>query len=155
VLVTPLVNGAPRYYVKPDTGQTWEAGRDQGHAQGGLSRLIETAQIAYNQGDSSLYAWEDNALYRATEYIAAYNLGNEVPYSAMQPYIKDWADVYDTISADGRGKFATIYELPYAYFHSGLGMEMPRAKQVIDREGAEVFSAQNDNPMFATLIYRR
>ena len=34
-------------------------------------------------------------------------------------------------------------------------MDMPFAKQAIDREGVEVFSAQNDNPMFATLTYRR
>jgi hypothetical protein len=148
-------NGAPSYYIDTKTGQTWEAGRDQGHAQGGLSRLIETAQIAYNQGDPSLYAWRDVALARSVEYIAAYNLGNDVPYSPMQPYTTDWADVYDTISAQGRGQLATIYELPYAYFHSVLGMNMPNAKQALAREGAEVFSAQNDNPMFATLSYRR
>jgi hypothetical protein len=148
-------NGAPDYYIDAMTGQTWEAGRDQGHAQGGLSRLIETAQIARNQGNASLYAWKDFALRNAVEYIASYNLGNEVSYRAMEPFTKDWADVYDTISAAGRGEFATIYELPYAYFHSELAMEMPFAKQSIDREGVELFSAQNDNPMFATLIYRR
>jgi hypothetical protein len=148
-------NGAPEYYVNPTTGQTWEAGRDQGHAQGGLSRLVETAHMAYNQGDPSLYAWKDYALRRAVEYIASYNLGNEVPYSAMQPYTVDWADVYDTISSEGRGKFATIYELPYSYFHDILSQDMPYAKQVLALEGTETFSAQNDNPMFATLTYRR
>lgn len=132
-------NGAPHYYVKPDTGQTWEAGRDQGHAQGGLSRLVETAQIAYNQGDSSLYAWQDDALLRAVEYIASYNLGNDVPYSPMQPYTLDWSAVYTVISATGRGMFATIYELPYSYFHSTLGFPMPATEQAIAKEGAELF----------------
>jgi hypothetical protein len=148
-------NGAPSYYINPITGQTWEAGRDQAHAQGGLSRLVETAHIASNQCNVSLYAWENDALYRAVEYIASYNLGNDVVYSAMQPYTTSWADVYPTISATGRGSFATIYELPYSYFHDRLGFEMPYAKQVIDSEGTETFSAQNDNPMFATLLYRK
>jgi hypothetical protein len=148
-------NGAPHYYVKPDTGQTWEAGRDQGHAQGGLSRLVETAHIAYNQGNPSLYAWQDNALLRAVEYIAGYNLGNDVAYSPMQPYTLDWSAVYPAISAIDRGMLATIYELPYSYFHSTLGLAMPYAEQAIAKEGVELFSAQNDNPMFATLSYRR
>ena len=148
-------NGAPDYYVDPTTGQTWEAGRDQGHAQGGLSRLIETAHIANNQGDPSLYAWQSFALQRAIEYIASYNLGNTVPYKAMQPYTTDWADVYPMISDDGRGQFATIYELPYAYFHSTLALDLPHTKQVLDKVGSEIFSKNNDDPMFATLTYRR
>jgi hypothetical protein len=63
--------------------------------------------------------------------------------------------IYDTISATGRGQFATIYELPYTYFHTQLNLDLPCAKQAIEREGVELFSAQNDNPMFATLTYRR
>jgi hypothetical protein len=55
------------------------------------------------------------------------------------------ADVYATISATGRGQFATIYELPYAYFHTHLNLDLPYAKQAIEREGVELFSAQNDN----------
>ena len=73
----------------------------------------------------------------------------------MEPFTRDWADVYDAISAVGRGQLATIYELPYAYYHSVAGFEMPNTKQAIEREGVELFSAQNDNPMFATLTYRR
>ena len=148
-------NGAPTYYVNPESGQTWEAGRDQGHAQGGLSRLIETTHIAKNQGDPTLYAWENDALRRAIEYIAAYNLGNDVPYAPMKPYTLDWAAVYDTISPTGRGQLATIYELPYSYFHDTLGMDLPFTQRAIALEGAELFSAQNDNPMFATLLFRR
>lgn len=148
-------NGAPHFYIDTTTGQTWEAGRDQGHAQGGLSRLMETAHIANNQGDSSLYAWESFALERAIEYIASYNLGNIVPYAPMQPYTTDWADVYPMISDEGRGVFATIYELPYAYFSSTLALDMPYTKQVLDIVGSETFSKYNDDPIFATLTYRR
>jgi hypothetical protein len=36
-----------------------------------------------------------------------------------------------------------------------LGFAMPYAKQAIAAEVTETFSAQNDNPMFATLLYRR
>jgi hypothetical protein len=147
-------NGAPQYYVNPTTGQTWEAGRDQGHAQGGLCRLTETAHMAHNQCDESLYAWGNNALSRASEYIAQYNLGNDVPYSAMQPFTLSWSAVYDVISADGRGSWQPIYELPYNYWHSIKGLAMPYTLQAITAEGTETFSPQHDNPMFATLIYR-
>ena len=110
-------NGAPQYYVNPTTGQTWEAGRDQGHAQGGLSRLVETAHIAHNQGNETLYAWGNNGLMRAVEYIASYNLGNDVPYAPMQPFTLSFSAVYATISDVGRGQFQPIYELPYNYYH--------------------------------------
>jgi hypothetical protein len=148
-------NGAPDYYVNPTTGQTWEEGRDQGHAQGGLSRLIECAQMAWTQGDSTLYGWKGGGLQRAIEYIASYNLGNDVPYAPMQPYTLSYASVYPQISSDGRGSFATIYELPYAHFHGALGLDLPETNLAIQHEGVENFSAQNDNPMFASLLYRR
>ncbi len=122
---------------------------------GGLSHLIETAHIANTQCDPSLYAWENYALARAVEYIASYNLGNDVPYTAKVPYTTDWADIYDEISSNGRGSFQPIYELPYSYFHDELGMEMPYSLQGIGEKGSELFSPQNDNPTFATLLYRR
>ncbi len=148
-------NGAPSYYILPSTGQTWEAGRDQGHAQGGLCRLMETAHMAHNQGNETLYAWQNNALSRAIEYIASYNLGNDVPYSLMQPFTTSWADTYPAISAIGRGEFQPIYELPYYYWHSIKGLNMPFTLQAIGKEVTETFSPQNDNPMFATLSYRQ
>jgi len=147
-------NGAPQYYVNPTTGQTWEAGRDQGHAQGGLSRLVETAHIAHNQGNETLYAWGNNGLVRAVEYIASYNLGNDVPYAPMQPFTLSFSAVYATISDVGRGQFQPIYELPYNYYHDVKGLPMPFTLQAIGVEGTETFSPQNDNPMFATLAYR-
>jgi hypothetical protein len=148
-------NGAPQYYVNPVTGQTWESGRDQGHAQGGLSRLVETAHIAHNQGNETLYAWGNNGLLRAVEYIASYNLGNDVPYAPMQPFTLSFSAVYTTISADGRGAWQPIYELPYHYFHDIKGLAMPFALQAIAAEVTETLSPQNDNPMFATLAYRQ
>ena len=140
--------------MNPTTGQTWEAGRDQGHAQGGLSRLVETAHIAHNQGNETLYAWGNSGLMRAVEYIASYNLGNDVPYAPMQPFTLSFSAVYATISDVGRGQFQPIYELPYNYFHDVKGLPMPFTLQAIGVEGTETFSPQNDNPMFATLAYR-
>ncbi|MES1206735.1 MAG: alginate lyase family protein [Pseudomonadota bacterium] len=148
-------NGAPQYYILPSTGQTWEAGRDQNHAQGGLSRLIETAHMAHNQGNETLYAWGNDALSRAIEYIASYNLGNDVPYTPIQPFTTKDSAVYPTISATGRGTFATIYELPYHYWHDIRGLAMPYTLQAIMAEGTEQFSLQYDNPMFATLCFRQ
>jgi hypothetical protein len=148
-------NGAPQYYVLPSTGEIWEEGRDQGHAQGGLSRLIETAHMAHNQGDETLYAWGNNALARAVEYIASYNLGNSVSYTPIQPFTLKDSAVYPTISATDRGMWATVYELPYHYWHDIVGVAMPYTLQAITAEGSETFSLQFDNPMFATLSFRQ
>jgi Alginate lyase len=148
-------NGAPQYYILPSTGEIWEEGRDQAHAQGGLSRLIETAHLAHNQGDETLYAWSNNALSRAIEYIASYNLGNSVPYTPIQPFTLKDSAIYPMISATDRGMWATVYELPYHYWHDINGVVMPYTLQAITAEGSETFSLQFDNPMFATLSFRQ
>ncbi len=41
-------SGVTQYVCEP-TGQATEAGRDQGHAQGGVAHLVEVAMMAWNQ----------------------------------------------------------------------------------------------------------
>ncbi|UKZ74950.1 hypothetical protein TrVFT333_002620 [Trichoderma virens FT-333] len=63
----------------PETGQSAETGRDQGHAQGGLGWTAEAARIMQSQG-TDVYSLGDNLLLKAAEYTAKYNLGYDVPY---------------------------------------------------------------------------
>ncbi len=78
-----------------------------------------------------------------------------MPYTPIQPFTTKDSGVYPSISATGRGMFATIYELPYHYWHDIRGLAMPYTLQAIMAEGTEQFSLQYDNPMFATLCFRQ
>ncbi|KAH7052295.1 chondroitin AC/alginate lyase, partial [Macrophomina phaseolina] len=64
---------------EPSTGQSVEAGRDQGHTQSGIAWSAYGARVAQSQG-SDLYSLGDNLLLKAGEYAAAFNLNQTVPY---------------------------------------------------------------------------
>ncbi|GME24913.1 hypothetical protein V500_04511 [Neofusicoccum parvum] len=70
--------GLPAMY-EPTTGQSVEAGRDQGHTQSGIAWTAYGARVARSQG-VDLYSLGDNLLLKAAEYAAAFNLNQTVPY---------------------------------------------------------------------------
>src|SRR5690606_30690247 len=69
-------------------GQYQESGRDQGHSNLGVTLMGVIAKQAWNQGDD-LFAWEEHRLLSAFEYIARYNVGQEVPYVPYGPNCAD------------------------------------------------------------------
>jgi hypothetical protein len=64
---------------EPETGQSSETGRDQGHAVTGLGWAAEAARTVQSQG-GDLYSLGNNLLLTAGEYTAKYNLNESVPY---------------------------------------------------------------------------
>lgn len=62
------------------TGQSSETGRDQGHAKGALGWSAEAARVIQSQG-FDVYGYGDNLLLKASEYVAKFNLGEEVSYN--------------------------------------------------------------------------
>lgn len=106
-------NGCVKHYILP-SGQCQESGRDQRHAQLGLGALAETCEMAYKQGDETLYSAYDNLLLTGFEYTAKYNIGLSVLFVA-------WAGDYgvenwDVISSVGRGDFLPYYEVVYNHY---------------------------------------
>jgi gliding motility-associated-like protein len=100
-------------YISGTTGQCYESGRDQEHAQMGIGGLAEACEIGYNQ-DTDLYGLYSNRLLLGTEYTAKYNLGYSVPYTT---------NYYGSvISPDERGAFLPFYELVYNHYVNRLGM---------------------------------
>ncbi|MDR2414039.1 MAG: alginate lyase family protein, partial [Odoribacteraceae bacterium] len=96
-------NGTIANYIDGETGQTQEAGRDQGHPQLALGAMATICELAWQQGDD-LYSALDNRLLRGYEYAARYNLGHDVPFkqwSDVTGKYRDWA----TISGKSRGSF--------------------------------------------------
>ena len=131
-------NGSIPMYFN-DFGECQENGRDQGHTQMGICYLSCCCEIAWKQG-IDIYSTLDNRLFKGFEYTSKFMLGNDVPY---QPYRSvDGTYDYKTISLQGRGRFAPIYEIPYHHFHDRMKMEMPYTKQAIEKIRQRILSGQ-------------
>ncbi|MFJ8542322.1 alginate lyase family protein [Streptomyces sp. NPDC093586] len=61
-------------------GQWQESGRDQGHTVMGMGQMGAFCEMAWNQGDD-LYGYDGNRFMKAAQYVAKYNLGQEVPFT--------------------------------------------------------------------------
>jgi len=125
-------NGTLPNYVDGETGQCQESGRDQGHAQLGIGGLGELCEVAFQQG-TDLYSQLDNRLLLGYEYVAKYNLGNDVPF-------KTWKDVtgkyssWTVVSPDSRGAFRTIYAVAYNHYAGLEGLSMPSVEEVVNNK---------------------
>jgi hypothetical protein len=117
--------GALTNYVFP-SGQCQETTRDQTHTQMGLGALAAACAVAWKQG-VDLYGAADNRLALGLEYTAKYNLGHEVPANGV-------------IGEKGRGHFQPIWEAAYQHYVCERGLEMPYARQVLDKIRPEGWS---------------
>lgn len=125
-------NGAIEHLVwqlYPDgLGQIQESGRDQGHSMLDLALAGSFCQMAWNQGDD-LFGYQDNRLLRGIEYVAKYNLGNDVPYTTYRN-----SDVtQDVISINSRGGIRPIWELLYNHYAVLKGMAAPYTKMFVEK----------------------
>ncbi|MDR3187675.1 MAG: alginate lyase family protein [Prevotellaceae bacterium] len=142
-------NGSIASYIDGETGQTQEAGRDQGHPQLGLGAMATICELAWQQGDN-LYSAFDNRLMKGYEYVAKYNLGYDVPF-------KQWTDVtgkycsWATISEKSRGSFRPIYEIAYNHFVRRKGFAMPYTLEALKKIRPEGF--ERDEPAFGSLLF--
>ncbi|MFD2328039.1 hypothetical protein ACFSR7_02185 [Cohnella sp. GCM10020058] len=103
------------YNYNATTGQSKESDRDQAHALVNLSSFISIAQMAWMQGDSSLYEFNGRLLLKATDFSARYNLGYEVAsYATAYP----WNHHSDSgITTYDRGKVTeNSYSAAYSYY---------------------------------------
>lgn len=139
-------------YICDATGQATEAGRDQGHAQGGVAHLVEVAMMAWNQG-TNLVPYANGRLVAGMEYLAQYNTNNSVPYD---PNFPDPCHVHPrwmVISPIGRGSFSPIYEMANKLFTLD-GAAHPFTSQVIASSGYQPEGTNSDHCGLGTLIMR-
>ena len=132
-----------------DNGQSGEAYRDQPHPQGGIAHLAEICQTAEIQG-IGLWGAYDNLLLKAFEYIAKYNLGEEVPF---EPYTDGMGQRRNSISESGRGRFSPIYEMVAAY-GTRRGLDVTYTRQVTAHLKYFPETGNADHPGFGALTYR-
>ena len=146
-------NGCLTHYIINDSGQCQESGRDQQHTLLGLGLLAACSEIAWNQG-LDLYSYADYRLLKGFEYTARYNLGEDVPFVEM--FDRTGKYHYDRISAQGRGRLRSVFEMVYNHYVNRAGIEAlytQKAAEKIRPEGPGRPSA--DHPGFGTLLFSR
>ncbi|MGB8353061.1 MAG: alginate lyase family protein [Chthoniobacteraceae bacterium] len=100
------------YYVHPDgLGQWQEAGRDQGHTTMGIGIMGAICEMAWKQGDD-LYGYDNNRFLAGCEYVAKYNLGEDVPFKTFSS--DKWTQT--EISSNARGNMRPVWELVYNHY---------------------------------------
>jgi len=142
-------NGTIANYIDGETGQSQEAGRDQGHPQLALGAMSMVCELAWQQGDD-LWSALDRRLLKGYEYIAQYNLGEDVPF-------RQWTDItgkycnWTVISEKSRGSLRPIYEIAYNHFCRRKGFPMPFTKRVLDKIRPEGYDGES--PPFGSLFF--
>ena len=106
-------------------GQTQEAGRDQGHNSLEIALLAPLCEMAWHQG-VDLYGYKNNRVLSGAEYVAKYNLFNDVPFSL---YAQETGYPYPTIStqisAYQRGSSRPGWEIIYNHYVNRKGLAAP------------------------------
>ena len=143
-------NGSLTNYIM-ESGQCQESGRDQNHTMLGIGHLAEVCEIAYNQGNETLWGASENRLMKGYEYTAKYNLGYDVPF---EPFTDVTGVRWNNISDDDRGKFRPVFEIAYNHYVTRKGLEMPYTQQVISRISPEGDAMWCDHPGYGTLLFR-
>lgn len=110
------------YFIHPNgLGQWQESGRDQGHTTLGIGLMGTFCEMAWNQGDD-MYGYDNNRFLKGAEYVAAYNLGDSVPF---KPYANCVGVVQDVISSGSRGNVRPVWELVYNHYVNRRGLAAP------------------------------
>ncbi|KAI6914780.1 hypothetical protein KC318_g466 [Hortaea werneckii] len=151
--------GVPAMY-HPGTGQSVEAGRDQGHVQGGVGWSAYGAKVAQSQG-FDLFKIEDHLLLKAAEYTAKYNLGHNVTFDPSW-YRCEAVLVngpWHTIAEENRGVTSNrpIWDLLYYEYAVKRGLQTPWVSQAREAEGFEgAYSngpVRDEDPSWGGLIW--
>ncbi len=118
------------YHVHPgNLGQWQEAGRDQGHATLGVPLMATICEMAWKQGDD-LYGYDNNRFLAGCEYIAKYNLGEDVPFKT---YVNRKHGTHTQISDAGRGSMRPGWELVYNHYVVRKGLDAPYTTQMAEK----------------------
>ncbi|TWT37814.1 Alginate lyase [Posidoniimonas corsicana] len=149
------------YFRHPgNLGQWQEAGRDQGHTTLGISLMGPLCETAWNQGDD-LYSYDNHRLLAGAEYVARYNLGEEVPYQFYAWGIGQRGDYREQpeISAAGRGALRPGFELVLNHYTNRLGVAAPYSERYAARlrpeRGGGGHASTYDQVGFGTLTATR
>ncbi|MBC9718820.1 alginate lyase family protein [Streptomyces sp. TRM66268-LWL] len=133
-----LPNAIPFVYEDEGLAQWQESGRDQGHTMMGMGQLGAICEMAWNQG-VDLYGFDDNRFMKAAEYVARYNLGQDVPFTKYS-----WGTgttcayrEHTVISDAGRGQIRPVWELLHSHYARRRRLTVPSVTAMAGKVRAE------------------
>ena len=119
-------------------GQWQESGRDQGHTTLGIGLMGAFCEMAWNQSQD-MYGFSDNRFLQGCEYVAKYNLGQDVPFTTY-----NWGtgqrcawQSQTVISDASRGQNRPTWELVYNHYAKRKGLSAPNTTAYANRVRVE------------------
>jgi hypothetical protein len=122
-----IEHAVPYLYTDSDgyaLGQWQESGRDQGHTVMGMGQMGAVCEMAWNQGDD-LYSYDGRRFMKAAQYVAKYNIGQDVPYTTYT-----WGtgqscaqQSQTVISAGSRGQVRPVWAMLHFHYNRRLYLD--------------------------------
>ncbi|GHI02491.1 cell wall anchor protein [Streptomyces cellostaticus] len=105
-------------------GQWQESGRDQAHSIMGMGQLGALCEMAWNQGDD-LYSYDNRRFMKAAQYVAKYNLGQDVPYTTYTwGSSQNCAQQSQTaVSPSSRGQVRPVWAMLHYHYNRRLYLD--------------------------------
>ncbi|MFF1695227.1 alginate lyase family protein [Streptomyces sp. NPDC058257] len=158
-----IKKAVPFVYDGEGLAQWQESGRDQGHTMMGMGLLGAICEMAWNQGDD-LYGHDDNRFMKAAQYVAKYNLGQDVPFTKYT-----WGTGQNcahreqtVISEAGRGQARPVWDLLHFHYARRRRLSVPYITALAEKarpEGGGGDYGPNsggfDQLGFGTLLYAK
>ena len=132
-----LPNAVPYVYEDEGLAQWQESGRDQAHSMMGIGLMGAFCEMAWNQG-IDCYGHDNNRFLKAAEYVAKYNLGNDVPFTpytwqsgpkATTAAHAGWQT--QTVPGEGgRGQGRPVWDQVLGHYSGRKGLSTPWVSQI-------------------------
>lgn len=160
-----VYNAVPKIYEAIEScynvpiGQWQEAGRDMPHTELGIGLMATVCEIAWNQGDD-LYGWANNRFMYGAEYVAQYEIGNDVPFT---PYNwrsgTGWGKWSEHSVIAGRSGTRSVWEMIYNHYVCRMGYDLPGIEAIAQKnrpeQGPGGHASSFDYFGMGTLLYTR
>ncbi|WP_329544899.1 alginate lyase family protein [Streptomyces sp. NBC_01356] len=121
-----ITHAVPFLYDSQGLAQWQESGRDQGHTMMGMGQMGAFCEMAWSQGED-LYGYDSNRFMKAAQYVAKYNLGQDVPFTTYT-----WGtgqscaqQSHTAISSGSRGQVRPVWDILYYHYARRRGLSVP------------------------------
>jgi len=158
-----IKHAVPFVYDDQGLAQYQESGRDQGHTIMGMGQLGAFCETAWSQGDD-LYGYDSNRFMKAAQYVAKYNLGQDVPFTTYTWGTgQNCAQQSQTvISSASRGQVRPVWDILHYHYARRRGLSVPyitaMAESVRPEGGGGDYGSTSggfDQLGFGTLMYAK
>jgi hypothetical protein len=158
-----IKHAIPFVYDDQGLAQWQESGRDQGHTLMGIGQMGAFCEMAWNQGED-LYGYDNNRFLKAAQYVAKYNLGEDVPFTKYT-----WGtgqncayQEHTVISSASRGQLRPVWDILHYHYTRRKYLSVPyisaMAAQVRPEGGGGDYGSTSggfDQTGFGTLAYAK